>query len=153
MYVYNLADKPEYFDTVVDLLFNEWGTHEGKGNRVYWESWIRSSLSKTDVPQTYVAIENEVLLATFSLWRCDLQSRQDLFPWFGGLYVNPQYRHTGIGKMMQSQALSILKQLGYKEVYLFSELSGYYESTGWVYQGLIPNEQGEMVRLYKYLIL
>ena len=149
MEIYNLADKMEFLDEVVEWLYNEWGVHGEKNNKAFWKSWVNSSLSKTDIPQTYIAIEGIELLATFSLWRCDLQSRQDLFPWFGGLVVKKDYRSKGIGKLMQYKALSILSSLGYKEVYCFSEFANYYETTGWLFQGMIPDEKGIMVYLYK----
>ncbi len=152
MKIYNLADKLDYLDNVVDWLYNEWGNHEGSGNRNYWESWVRSSLSQKDIPQTFIAVEKNILIATFSLWRCDLQSRQDLFPWFGGLYVNSDYRNQGYGKQMQLAAFDILRELGYKKVFCFAEFSDYYENMGWVFEEMIPDEKGEMVRLYSYKI-
>lgn len=149
MEIYNLADKMEYFNEVVEWLFYEWGVHGEKNNKAFWKSWVNSSLSKTDIPQTYIAIEDDKLLATFSLWRCDLQSRQDLFPWFGGLVVKEDYRSKGIGKLMQYKAFEVLNNLGYQEVYCFSEFANYYEITGWLFQGMIQDEKGTMMRLYK----
>ena len=149
MEIYNLADKMFFFEEVVEWLFNEWGVHGEKNNKEFWKSWVNSSLSKIDIPQTYIAIEGDELIATFSLWRCDLQSRQDLFPWFGGLIVKKNYRSKGIGKLMQYKAFGILHNLGYQEVYCFSEFANYYETTGWCFQGMIPDEKGIMVRLYK----
>ena len=152
MEIVNLATKMSYFNDVVDWLYDEWGTHGEKNNRVYWESWVKSSLSTQDVPQTYVAIESGELVATFSLWRCDLQSRQDLFPWFGGLYIDKRHRNKGYGKAMQMKALEILRELGYDQVYLFADFSGYYESTGWTFLGMVPDEKGNMVRLYSHTV-
>lgn len=155
MNIYNLADYPQHLSSVIEMLFSEWGEKENpqtgtRSNYDYWASWVSSSLSKTDVPQTYIAIEDNILVATYSLWRCDLQSRQDLFPWFGGLYVLPAYRNQGIGKKLQRHALSVLKQLGYSKVYLFADFRNYYETTGWVHIGMIPDEKNEFVNLYEH---
>ena len=152
MEIYNLADKPLYIQKVVDVLFKEWGNHTTHINRNYWESWVKSSLSKTDVPQTLIGLENDTLVATASLWRCDLQSRQDLFPWFGGLWVKPECRMQGIGTQMQTVAIEKLRAIGYRAVYLFTELDGYYEKNGWYYIGPVPDEKGIIVRLYQYNI-
>lgn len=149
MELFNLADKPEFIELVVNWLYEEWGKKGEKNNKNYWKSWVNSSLSKIDVPQTYIAVVNNELVATFSLWRCDLQSRQDIFPWFGGLVINPNHRANGYGKLMQIEALRILNRLGYNEVHLFTEISGYYEQTGWVFVQEIPDETGKMVRLYR----
>ena len=153
MEVYNLADKPEYLQKVVDVLYQEWGNHsESNSNRNYWESWVKSSLSTTDVPQTLIGLEDETLIATASLWRCDLQSRQDLFPWFGGLWVKPEYRMQGIGTMMQTTAIEKLRLMGYRTVYLFTDLIGFYEKSGWFPIGSVPDEKGIIVNLYQYNI-
>ena len=152
MEIVNLASRMQYVDCVVDWLYGEWGNHTGKGNRAYWESWVRSSLSRIGVPQTYVAIEDGELVATFSIWRCDLQSRQDLYPWFGGLFVREDCRNQGIGTAMQKKALDVFRELRFNKVYCFSEFSGYYEKLGWVFEEMIPDENGEMVRLYSHTI-
>lgn len=146
---HNLADKKEYLPYVVEWLFNEWGDHKNN-NFLYWESWVKSSLFKDKIPQTFIIEQDNMLLGTFSLWRCDLQSRQDLFPWLGGIIVKKEFRHQGIGTYIQKKALSVLKELGFQEAFLFTELSGYYEKTGWVFIEHVPDEKGNMVRLYQY---
>ena len=148
---YNLASKLEYADVVVDWLYDEWGD-KGYKNRNFWDSWVRSSLSKDDIPQTYIVFQNSELVGTFSLWRCDLQSRQDLYPWLGGIYVKKTMRGKGIGLKIQHYAVQTLKKLGYRKAYLFTDMNGYYEKTGWNYLMDIPDEKGKSVHLYEYVI-
>lgn len=148
--IINLANKPEYIDTVVDWLFDEWGKKEHHYNKNFWDSWVKSSLSLQDVPQTYIAIKNSTLMGTFSLWRCDVQSRQDLFPWLGGIVVKKDCRNKGIGKLMIKEAIKIAGQLGYKELYLSTPLSYYYDNLGWIFMKYIPDENGKQLRLYYY---
>lgn len=148
----NLRDYPQFIDTVVGWIYSEWGNN----NRRYWDSWIRSSLSEKGVPQTYIVFVDDRIAGTYSLWRCDLQSRQDLYPWFGGLYVSPEYRGKEIegiklGERMQSHALQQVKNLGYSRVYLFTEKNPkYYVANGWKVLSLIPNENDEDVTLCEY---
>ncbi|VTN11407.1 Uncharacterised protein [Raoultella terrigena] len=47
------------------------------------------------LPLTFIAVEGELLLGTVGLWRCDLISRQDLFPWMAALYVAEAARGQG----------------------------------------------------------
>jgi N-acetylglutamate synthase-like GNAT family acetyltransferase len=54
----------------------------------------------------------------------------------------------GIGKYIQKQALRILKDLGYKKAYLFTEMTGFYEKTGWRFTGDIVNEKDGIEHLY-----
>lgn len=148
----NLRDYPQYIDTVVGWVYSEWGNN----NRRYWNSWIRSSLSEREIPKTYIVFVDNDIAGTYSLWRCDLQSRQDLYPWFGGLYVSPKYRGKEIegmklGVRMQAHALKQIKELGYDKVYLFTEKNPkYYLNNGWKVLSLIPNENDVDVILCEY---
>jgi GNAT superfamily N-acetyltransferase len=140
----NLADVPEYFEMVFKEIYEIWGVN----NPEYWRSWIQSSMSLSDIPMTFVVLSDNDFVATFSLWRCDLQSRQDLFPWLGGIVVKKNQRGKGIGLYIQKQALKLLKGLGYKKAYLFTEIIGFYEKTGWEFMGNIINENDNVERLY-----
>lgn len=146
--IFNLSDKLEYTEAVIDVLYNEWGDKKKK-NYDFWASWVKSSISRKKVPQTFIVISDDKFVGTYSLWRCDLQSRQDLFPWFGGLYILQEYRGKGIGEKMQEHAKRVLKDNGYDEAYLFTDIIGYYERNGWEYIGRGVDENCEEVRLYK----
>lgn len=147
-----LRDHPQYIETITDWLYSEWGNENYK----FWKSWVENSLCKSDVPQTFLVFVDDTLVGTYSLWRCDLQSRQDLYPWFGGLYVIPTCRgklFDGIklGEHIQKHAIEQLKLLGYKEVFLFTEKEPkYYLSNGWKIFDSAPNEYDEMVTICRY---
>ena len=145
----NLANCPQHIDTVVEWLYSEWGDN----NFAFWDSWVKSSLQKSSVPQTFVIFVDDNLAGTYSLWRCDLQSRQDLFPWFGGLYVSCDFRGQyfdgkKLGSVMLEHATEQLKSLGHNEAFLFTEKSPrYYIRNGWTFIGEVPDEKGNTVSL------
>ncbi len=144
-----LCDNKQYIKTVVDWLYSEWGDE----NYNFWDSWIRSSMAPEGIPQTYIVFVEGVIAGTYSLWRCDLQSRQDLFPWFGGLFVDTKFRgkkYDGgkLGEIMLNHSYYELKKLGYAQVYLFTEKSvDYYVRVGWEYVCDAPDEKDRPVRL------
>lgn len=144
-----LINHPQYIPTIVEWLYNEWGNN----NRIFWESWITSSTQVYDIPKTYILFVNNNVVGTYSLWRCDLQSRQDLFPWFGGLYVDSNYRgryYNGkkLGEILQCHAISELKRLHYTDAYLFtSKSTEYYNRNGWENFCDAPNENSEWVHI------
>jgi len=148
--IYNLATKPELINLVVEWLFNEWGKKQHHYNKNFWESWGRSSLSLDDIPQTYVAMDGRELVGSFSLWRCDVQSRQDLFPWLGGVIVKLNRRNEGIGSYMVRKAIRITKELGYGELFLSTQLIDYYDRLGWNYICNVPDENGRYLKLYRF---
>ena len=143
--VKNLNEDKEYFDEVLNLIYKEWGNN----NYAFWQSWVKSSMLENEIPMTFIVFCDNEFVGTFSLWRCDLQSRQDLFPWLGGLVVKEGWRGKGIGFFIQNQAIEILKNLGHKNAYLFTEMTGYYEKTGWEFMRIGIDEQGNHTYIYK----
>lgn len=144
-----LRKYPQYIAVVTEWLYKEWGNH----NKRYWESWVQYSQQASDIPKTYILFLNDSVVGTYSLWRCDLQSRQDLFPWFGGLYVDIKYRgqfYNGkkLGEILQRHAVSELEKLHYQEVYLFtSHATDYYNRNGWDNLCQAPDENDQMVNI------
>lgn len=144
-----LRNHPEYTSTIVEWLFSEWGNH----NHSYWTSWVQHSTQENDIPKTYVLFVNGHIVGTYSLWRCDLQSRQDLFPWFGGLYVDVAYRGKSydgkkLGEILQRHAELELRKLGYQKAYLFTSHSPeYYNRNGWDYICQAPDENDNLVNI------
>ncbi len=147
-----LYNNPQYKDLVYNWIYAEWGNN----NPHYWREWLESSVADEGIPITYIIFDNEVVVGTFSLWRCDLQSRQDLFPWFGGFYIRQEYRgkfynNIKLSYYVQNYALGQLKSMGYSAVYLFSEKdASYYEKNGWKFFGEAYNEKDERVFLCLY---
>ncbi len=141
----NLYYIPEYFDQVYMSIYTEWG----KCNPNFWKSWIKSSTKPNGIPSTYVILDDTQYVGTFSLWNCDLQSRQDLSPWLGGIVVDPAYRGQGMGLYIQKEAKRILINEGIHEAYLFTEMIGFYEKTGWSFCDEIYDERDALVRLYR----
>lgn len=143
--VKNLVYDKRYFKEVLDLIYNEWGNN----NFEFWQSWVKSSMSEHKIPQTYIVLCDDNFVGTFSLWSCDLQSRQDLFPWLGGIVVKSDWRGKGIGIFIQHKAKEILKNLNFKKAYLFTEMTGYYEKTGWTFFDFGIDEKGNNVKIYE----
>ena len=143
--VKNIVEDKSYFDSVLSLIYKEWGNN----NYAFWQSWVKSSMLENEIPMTFIVFCDNEFVGTFSLWRCDLQSRQDLFPWLGGIVVKEEWRGKGMGLFMQSKAKEILKNLGYDKAYLFTEMTGYYEKTGWHFFDNGIDERGNLIRIYE----
>jgi len=146
--IYDLKDKPLYLDTIVKWIFNEWG-----GNYDYIRSCINCSIISEVIPKTFVAEVNGECAGCISILRCDLQSRQDLYPWLGDLFVNPKYRNKGIGTYLIEYSLSrVIEYINCTYIYMYTLIAEYYEKRGWVYIENVYNSKGEIFRLYKHAI-
>lgn len=143
--IFNVAERPDVQETVTGWLWGFWGNPR---NYEFYRSLVAHSMDN-DIPLVYVAFLEDMPVGAVALLRADLFSRQDLFPWMADLYVCPEYRSRGIGSELQDFIISKAKGLGYKEIYLYTPLTGYYEKKGWKYLGDEMDRDGEIVRIYK----
>lgn len=136
---------PELRDTLADWLWRAFGT---ENSRDFFASILDSSLSGADLPLTFVALDGDRPVGTVGLWRCDLISRQDLFPWLAALYVDEHYRGHGVSGQLQQTVIDCCRQRGDRHLYLYSACADYYERFGWAYIGDALDYPAIAVRLY-----
>jgi predicted N-acetyltransferase YhbS len=86
------------------------------------------------------------------LWRCDLISRQDLYPWLAALYIDENQRGHGLGAKLQQHVIEHARALGYPQLYLYSASKGYYERFGWQYIGDGLDYPNTPVHLYQFTL-
>ena len=142
----HLADHKEYIDTVVNWIWSEFGN---ENNYDFFESIIKNSLIKNKLPLTFIALEDNELVGTIGLWRSDLMSRQDLFPWLSALFVKENFRGKRIGQKLQNFLVEYCKKAGFTELFLYTDICGYYEKTGWEYLEDGVEYSGEYIKIYK----
>ena len=83
MTILPLYAAPQYAPQVTDWLWHAFGGETLP--REFFASIVQHSQTAEALPLTFIAVEGEQLLGTIGLWRCDLISRQDLFPWLAAL--------------------------------------------------------------------
>ncbi|WP_428946349.1 GNAT family N-acetyltransferase [Pantoea sp. FN060301] len=145
MTIVPLAEALAHREQITEWLYKAFGS----GNsRAFFASILQSSLSGSDLPLTFVALEGDRAVGTVGLWRCDLISRQDLFPWLAALYVDEGCRGRGISEKLQQRVREESHQRGYADLYLYSACADYYERFGWRYIGDALDYPDRAVRLY-----
>ena len=146
--IVNLADHPQYADEFSRLTWEWWGKKEGRPiEEIQYRT--KHSLGKNDIPQVIIALLEKELAGFVSLWDNDFSNRQDLRPWLASLYVKEEHRGKGIGTALQKRAIELVKQFGYKKLYLRTDEENYYERTGWKLKELAPLK-GKTTRVYEY---
>ena len=141
----SLATHPELKNLIARWLWSFWGT---PGNRDFYRS-MTEHCSNEDFPFVYVAFDEGRPVGTVALLRADLFSRQDLYPWMADLYVPPEHRSKGVGSMLQDFVLAEAKRRGFKEIYLYTPLNGYYEKKGWEFVCEEMDRDCSVVRIYR----
>lgn len=95
MTILPLYAAPQFAPQVTDWLWQAFGGETLP--RQFFASIVQHSQTAEALPLTFIAVEGEQLLGTIGLWRCDLISRQDLFPWLAALFVAPAARRPRSG--------------------------------------------------------
>lgn len=80
----------------------------------------------------------------------NLEKHKEFLTWISNLIILKEYRGKGYGKLLIKEANKILKELGYKKVYLWTDQTpGFYKKIGFKYlQKVEKNEGGYGVLFY-----
>jgi N-acetylglutamate synthase-like GNAT family acetyltransferase len=98
--------------------------------QVYVER-LNASLRKSDVPITFIALRDDVLLGSASLVRQTITHRH-LSPWLSSVYVDPAQRGGGIASALVGRIEEAAAGMGFEEIYLFTPSSEkLYARLGW----------------------
>ena len=137
MKVYNILEKQEYLNEVLDLELREWGTYS-KENLTKKINKVKELL-KQDNFAKLILLDNNTLIGFISLFPTDGEYRTDLTPWYATMYVKKEYRGHGYSKILNDALLKFAKEKGYKKIYLKTDLINYYEKFGAIYLEKLNN--------------
>ncbi len=132
MVISYLHDQPQFVDKLAPLLLEQW-RHILKGETIeYFHTKLKAHLNLTTLPIAWVAHSDDELLGTASLRVHDLDGREDLTPWLGGVFVTPACRRKGIGVALCHAVESKALALGYRTLHLFTfDKQHWYSKQGW----------------------
>ena len=86
-------------------------------------------------------MEKDTLVGFISLFKTDGEERQDLTPWYATMYVKEEFHKKKYSKILNEVILKGARRLGYKKIYLKSDLISYYEKFGAKYMEDLKNGQ------------
>lgn len=148
MIIQPLHAAPQHASRVTEWLLQAFGGETLP--QAFFASIVGHSQTPGALPITFIAAEGEMLLGTVGLWRCDLISRQDLYPWMAALYVAPEARGRGLAGKLQQHVIGYARTQGYSELFLYSACRDFYERFGWQYIGEGLDYPAVAVSLYRY---
>lgn len=136
MNIYLLANKKEYLPVVHKWYKKEWGyLNPGRTNEQL-HAKIKSRLNKGKAPCILLGSVEDKIIGTVTLCLDELEELPQIYPWLSSLYVDESYRLKGFGESLVRACLQEARDLGYKEIYLFTDkrkLVSWYKKMGWVY--------------------
>ena len=127
-----LIDHPEYIAQLAQWLFEQWGVLLGEENLDVRIKKLKAHMNRDELPIAWVAHANGQLLGTAALRVYDLEGREDLTPWLGGVFVGPKFRRRGIGEALCAAVEDAARERGTETLYLFTlDKQAWYSQLGW----------------------
>ena len=141
----SVRQAPELAPRAIAYFQRHWATAE---TLMMYEDAINRSLGAINpLPQWYLLMENDRILGCAGLITNDFISRGELYPWLCALYVEEAQRGRGHGAKLIEHVAAETRRLGFPQLHLCTDLEGYYERSGFVYNGLGYHPWGEASRV------
>ena len=126
----DLKTDLSFLKEYVELCALEWGKPK---NNIEIQDKINLILSGDKVISVLGIVEERKLIGFISLFKYDGDERKDLSPWYATMYVKEEYRGNGYSKVLNEIIIEEAIKLGYKRIYLKTDLNNYYEKFGAIY--------------------
>jgi GNAT superfamily N-acetyltransferase len=115
-----LIDYPHYIPQLAQWLFEEWDAILGERTPEVRIKKLKAHMNRGELPIAWVAHANGKLLGTAALHVHDLEGREDLTPWLGGVFVTSRFRRRGIGAALCGAVEDAARTRGIQSLYLFT---------------------------------
>ena len=101
------------------------------------------------MPQWYIVLENNEIIAGVGVIENDFHERKDLTPNVCALYVEEKYRCRGIAGKLLKLVRDDMENKGISPLYLITEHTSFYERYGWEFLCMVKEEDSDnMIRMY-----
>ena len=129
-----LADFPQYIPQLAQWLFEEWDSILGEKMLETRINKLNAHMNRDQLPIAWVAHANGQVLGTAALRVHDLEGREDLTPWLGGVFVGSEFRRGGIGAALCGTVEKAAQSRGTQTLYLFTlDKQTWYSRQGWAF--------------------
>jgi N-acetylglutamate synthase-like GNAT family acetyltransferase len=127
-----LIDYPEYVPQLAQWLFEQWDAILGEKTLEPRIKKLNAHMNRDQLPIAWVAHANGQLLGAAALRVHDLEGREDLTPWLGGVFVGAQFRRRGIGGTLCATVEEAARTREIQTLYLFTlDKQAWYLRLGW----------------------
>jgi predicted N-acetyltransferase YhbS len=130
--IVNLRDAPQFFPQVADRIWRAWW-EPGGTTLAELEGKLSEVAAATDFPFTLVATADDGFVGTVTAIASDLDERPDLTPWIAALWVEPDFRRTGVARKLVESATQAMFDQDHPQVYLYANapMRAFYLGLGW----------------------
>lgn len=143
--IIKIKNNPELKDKAASWFHEKWGVPI----EAYIESMDDCLSSRNPVPQWYVVLEKDEIIAGLGVIENDFHDREDLTPNVCAIFVDERYRCQGIAGDMLKFVCKDMKDNGINTLYLITDHTSFYERYGWEFLCMVQGDgEQNMTRMY-----
>lgn len=143
--VKNLRDHSELIQSAANWFHEKWGIPK----TAYTESMEECIKNDSAIPQWYVIMDKNLIIAGAGVIENDFHDRKDLTPNVCAVYVEEAYRSQGIAGELLRFVCDDMKKKGMNTLYLVTDHTSFYERYGWEFLCMVQGDgEPEMTRMY-----
>ncbi len=143
--IIRLTDRPGLKEQAAQWFHEKWRIPLA----AYMESMEDCLTGKTPVPQWYLALEQDNIIAGMGVIENDFHNRKDLAPNVCAVYTEPDKRCNGIAGALLNYVSCDMKEKGIGTLYLLTDHTSFYERYGWEFLCMVQGDgEPEMSRMY-----
>ncbi len=126
----HLFEHPEHLPEVARWIYEEFWRDRAGYSVATFERLLREASDPDRVPLSLLALADGRPAGTVNLVHTDSETRPDLHPWLAALVVVPERRGLGIGSALVRALLGHAARLGFRELFLGTDIPAYYARFG-----------------------
>ena len=139
-----VRDWPEAKEEIAAWFHARWGIPL----ETYRASIRACLVGKAPIPQWYVVVRGNKIVAGCGVIENDFHDRKDLSPNVCAVYVDEEFRRQGIAAFLLQTVCDDMAALGIPTLYLLTDHGTFYERCGWKFFGMARGNDGNPSRLY-----
>ncbi len=139
-----IGEHPDLIPLAANWFSKKWGIPQN----AYAES-MEACLQGAIVPQWYIVMDVDKIIAGIGVIENDFHNRHDLTPNVCAVYVEEAYRNQGIAGEMLSFVCEEFFKKGIDTLYLLTDHTSFYERYGWEFFCMVQGDgEAALSRMY-----
>jgi len=134
--IIKISENRELINEASNWFHSKWGVPK----EAYIESMEASLEDNQAVPEWYLVMDGEEIIAGLGVIENDFHDRKDLTPNICAVYVLEEYRNQGIAGELLYFACENLSEKGIKNVYLITDHDSFYERYNWKFECMVQGD-------------
>ena len=146
MYIKRFKElEEEQIDMLIDAHFNHWSKVSSRMKKEDTIYKFKELYTKDKLPFGIALFNEENKIVGFCVFKKEnLIKYPEIYPWLSDVMILENYRGKGYGRLLINEAIKILKELGYKRIYVWTDQApDFYKKIGFKYlQKVEKNDSG-----------